>query len=251
MGAFTNVSERELRQLLDVVSPDAVDDDGPEIPVQVLRGLAELIPSAAVSFFVMDTHRRQLVSGQEILLADLPEEDEESDALFFDAYWDCVACSWPELSGDHERVTMWTDFYSEQEYAGMLMAEYSRRVGVWHELLVCLPPQGRLERRILLAREGNDRPYSERDRLLLTLLRPHLIRLRDHVEAQRRTVPALTPRQLQLLRRVADGHTNRQIARDLGLSEGTVRKHLEHIYARLEVGSRTEALARMRDVLAS
>ena len=84
-----------------------------------------------------------------------------------------------------------------------------------------------------------------------TLLRPHLIRIRDHVEAQRRTVPALTPRQLQLLRRVADGHTNRQIARDLGLSEGTVRKHLEHIYARLEVGSRTEALARMRDVLAS
>ena len=251
MGAFTNISEQDLRRLLDVVSPEAVDDDGPEIPGQVLRGLAELIPSACVSFFVMDTHARQVTAGQEIVLADLPEEDEETDAQFFDAYWECVACSWPELSGDHERVTMWTDFYSEREYARLLMSEYSRRLGVWHELLVCLPSQGRLERRILLAREGSDRPYSERDRLLLTLLRPHLVQIRDHVETRRRTAPALTSRQLQLLRRVADGHTNRQIARDLGLSEGTVRKHLEHIYARLEVGSRTEALARMRDVLAS
>jgi DNA-binding CsgD family transcriptional regulator len=251
VGAFTTISEQDLRRLLDVVSPEAVDDDGSEFPQRVLAGLAELIPSACVSFFVMDTRARQVTAGQEIVLADLPEEDEESDELFFDAYWDCVACSWPELSGDHDRVTMGKDFYSEQEYARLLMAEYSRRMAVWHELLVCLPPQGRLERRILLAREGGDRPYSERDRLLLTLLRPHLIRIRDHVEATRRTVPTLTPRQLQLLRRVADGHTNRQIARDLGLSEGTVRKHLEHIYARLEVGSRTEALARMRDVLAS
>lgn len=250
MGAFTGISEQDLRRLLDVVSPEAVDDDGLEIPGRVLDGLAELIPSACVSFFVMDTRGRRVTAGQEVVLADLPEEDVESDALFFDAYWDCVACSRPELSGDHEAVTMWTDFYSEREYARMLMGQYSRRLGVWHELLVCLPPQGRLERRILLAREGGDPPYSERDRLLLTLLRPHLIRIRDHVEAQRRTVPALTPRQLQLLRRVADGHSNRQVARDLGLSEGTVRKHLEHIYARLEVGSRTEALARMRDVLA-
>ncbi|HSN06065.1 MAG TPA: LuxR C-terminal-related transcriptional regulator [Candidatus Angelobacter sp.] len=255
MGAFTGVSEQDLRRLLDVVAPDpaeddTADDDIAEIPERVLRGLAELIPSACASFFVMDTRGRRVTAAQEALLADLPDEDEGSDALFFDAYWDCAACSWPELSGDHTTVTMWTDFHSEREYAGMLMGEYARRMGVWHELLVCLPPQGRLERRILLAREGGDRPYTERDRLLLTLLRPHLIRLRDHVEARRRTVPTLTSRQLELLRRVADGHTNRQIARDLGLSEGTVRKHLEHIYARLEVRSRTEALARMRDVLA-
>ncbi len=251
MKAVSGISERDLRRLLDVVSPDAVASDSDEIPEQVLRGLAELIPSACVSFFVMDTRRREVFAGQEVLMADLPPDTADSDALFFDAYWDCVSCCWPELSGDHDLVTMWTDFHSEREYAQLLMAEYSRQLGLWHELLVCLPPQGGLERRILLAREAGDPPYSERDRLLLTLLRPHLIRIRDHVEARRRTVPALTPRQLQLLRWVADGHTNRQIARDFGLSEGTVRKHLEHIYARLEVNSRTEALARMRGVIAS
>jgi hypothetical protein len=40
----------------------------------------------------------------------------------------------------------------------------------------------------------------------------------------------------------ASGHTNRQIARDLGLSEGTVRKHLENIYRQLGAQSRTQAV---------
>ena len=64
-------------------------------------------------------------------------------------------------------------------------------------------------------------------------------------------MPVLTTRQLELLRRVAGGATNRQVARDLGVSEGTVRKHLENIYARLQVHSRTEAISRVGQLLAS
>jgi DNA-binding NarL/FixJ family response regulator len=43
---------------------------------------------------------------------------------------------------------------------------------------------------------------------------------------------------------VAAGHTNTQIARRLGLSEGTVRTHLVNIYGRLQVSSRTAAVTR-------
>jgi DNA-binding NarL/FixJ family response regulator len=43
---------------------------------------------------------------------------------------------------------------------------------------------------------------------------------------------------------VAAGHTNAQIARRLSVTEGTVRKHLENIYARLHVSSRTAAVTR-------
>ncbi len=255
MTGSSTITEADLRRLLDVVTPrdagqaeDAVP--GRELPLHVMQGLAHLIPCAAVSFFVMDTRRRHVHAHQEVALADLPKQSAEDVDLFFEAYWDCLACSYSERYDDHDRVTTWTDFHSEREYRSLLMGQYFLGSGIWHELLVTLPPDGGLERRLMLTREVGDVPFSERDRLLLTLLRPHLVRIRDHVEAQRRTVPVLTPRQVQLLRRVALGHTNRQIARDLGLSEGTVRKHLENIYARLEVNSRTEALARMSTVLA-
>jgi DNA-binding NarL/FixJ family response regulator len=54
----------------------------------------------------------------------------------------------------------------------------------------------------------------------------------------------LTVRQRELLHLVAAGHTNAQIARRLGISEGTVRTHLENIYRLLEVSSRTAAVTR-------
>jgi DNA-binding CsgD family transcriptional regulator len=56
--------------------------------------------------------------------------------------------------------------------------------------------------------------------------------------------PQLTPRQWQLLDLLAAGHTNAQIARRLGVSEGTVRTHLENIYRRLNVTNRTAAVMR-------
>ena len=43
---------------------------------------------------------------------------------------------------------------------------------------------------------------------------------------------------------MAAGHSNAEIARQLFLSENTVRKHLENIYQRLSVSSRTAAVAR-------
>ena len=53
----------------------------------------------------------------------------------------------------------------------------------------------------------------------------------------------LTARELQVLRLVAVGRTNRSIAAELRLSEKTVDRHLSNILAKLEVGSRTAAAA--------
>ena len=46
-----------------------------------------------------------------------------------------------------------------------------------------------------------------------------------------------------MIRLVAAGYTNRQIARDLVLSEKTVARHLSNIYAKLEISSRAAATA--------
>jgi len=53
----------------------------------------------------------------------------------------------------------------------------------------------------------------------------------------------LTARELEVLRRVAAGLSNRDAARALSISEPTVRRHLANIYLKLGVGSRTAAAA--------
>lgn len=54
----------------------------------------------------------------------------------------------------------------------------------------------------------------------------------------------LTPRELDVLRLLTQGLTNRQIAERLYLSVGTVKLHVERILAKLEVTDRTQAAAR-------
>ena len=53
----------------------------------------------------------------------------------------------------------------------------------------------------------------------------------------------LTARELEVLRLVAAGKTNREIAGELVISEHTVARHLQNIYAKLRVSSRTAATA--------
>ncbi|MFG6487073.1 response regulator [Roseateles sp. BYS78W] len=52
----------------------------------------------------------------------------------------------------------------------------------------------------------------------------------------------LTPRQLDVLRLLVEGQSNKLICRSLGLSESSVKTHLEAVYRRLGVASRTQAV---------
>jgi two-component system NarL family response regulator len=52
----------------------------------------------------------------------------------------------------------------------------------------------------------------------------------------------LTPRELSTLRLLADGQANKEIAYTLGISERTVKTHLSHLFEKLGVTSRTEAV---------
>ena len=59
--------------------------------------------------------------------------------------------------------------------------------------------------------------------------------------------PALSDREAQVLARVAAGHSNREIARELLISEATVKTHLVHVFDKLGVDSRTAAVAVARE----
>jgi DNA-binding NarL/FixJ family response regulator len=57
---------------------------------------------------------------------------------------------------------------------------------------------------------------------------------------------ALSPREIDILQHLATGATNRQLARALFISEATVKTHLVHIYDKLGVDNRTQAVDRAR-----
>ena len=52
---------------------------------------------------------------------------------------------------------------------------------------------------------------------------------------------ALTPREFEILRHLSEGRSNKEIARELGITDGTVKLHVRSILRKLEVRSRVEA----------
>jgi DNA-binding CsgD family transcriptional regulator len=246
MTAQTTASERDVHRLLRIANDDRSDLPAEGLPLSLLADLAELVRCDAVSFLTLDS--RDHTAGVD---QSFPANDgEDEDPSFWLHYWDSRPCSYPDQSGDLRRVTTVSDFYSVRQWHSTGMyADYFGPAGVEHELMMCLPPgpgssaaPGHTTRLIFFRGPGPD--FTERDRGLLMLLRPHLHEAYRAAELRRRGTPELTRRQQELLRLVAEGYTNAQIARRLGLSEGTVRRHLENIYARLQVSSRTAAVIR-------
>src|SRR5699024_3606433 len=62
-----------------------------------------------------------------------------------------------------------------------------------------------------------------------------------------RARPDLSTREVEILAAVARGLANREIARELHISEATVKTHLMHVFTKLDVDSRTAAVARARE----
>jgi DNA-binding NarL/FixJ family response regulator len=64
-------------------------------------------------------------------------------------------------------------------------------------------------------------------------------------------VEGLSPREREILELLARGFPNKEIADRLGLTDGTVRWHLRHVYHKLHVRSRTEAALKFRSAQSS
>ncbi|CAN5519196.1 hypothetical protein BH10ACT10_BH10ACT10_26400 [soil metagenome] len=89
--------------------------------------------------------------------------------------------------------------------------------------------------------------YAARDVMLLSMLEPVLGRLlqpRVCVDGLDR----LSTAERRVLRLVAAGGSNGDVALQLRVSEATVRKHLEHTYRKLDVANRTAAAALMQEL---
>ena len=64
----------------------------------------------------------------------------------------------------------------------------------------------------------------------------------EPAKVEKRPIPGLTPREMQILERLAQGMVPKEVAFDLSLSYETVRDYLKGVYLKLHVRSRTEAV---------
>ena len=253
MTAPVTVRGRDLRALAGIVSEDRSDlPDGEGLPPSLLADLMSQIRCDQVVFLGFDGGREGAWRFTQEDPFKVPFTDkpgwEDLLQIFWQHYGETQFSSYPSRTGDLRSVIKVTDFYSVRQWHSTAMyTDYVRVLGLERHLMLCLPEAspraagpGRHVR--LYFGRGFGPDFSERDRAVLTLLRPHLYQAFLDAERRRNPVPRLTPRQWELLRLLAAGHTNAQIARRLGVTEGTVRTHLENIYERLHVSSRTAAV---------
>ena len=249
MAAPVTVSEQDLHTLLEIFSVDRDDSPAAPLPPSLLNDLMGQVRCDCVTFVGLDSAQSETWAVQGQPTADFLGNPE----TFWQSYWDCESCSYPDRSGDLRTVTTISDFYSARRWHGTgHYADNVRPAGLEHKLQVSLPAGpgpapgiGGPRRTVQLAfwrERGSD--FSERDRALLELLRPHLNQAYRDAERRHSGTPRLTPRQWDVLRLAAGGYTNSQIGTRLGVSEGTVRKHLDNIYGRLQVSSRMAAVTR-------
>lgn len=238
------LSEHDLRALVTFVEESRRDDPDGVMPWAALDGLSRLIRCDSVGFTEFDPpHGAFLVEqwsecGEHVLLRDSVDPD--------DPYWslwrDFLPCGYPERTGDRHSVVMYSDFYTQAELARTPFVIEMGGAPQMHRLSARLPVQPGRTRRIILDRDsGAD--FSERDRLVLQLLRPHLYEIFLDAQRRRDGVPRLSRRELEVLQLAAQGRSNAAIARELFIAVSTVRKHLEHIFDRTGARTRAEAAA--------
>ena len=247
------ITDNDINALLGVVErcQPAADDD--IFYADVLTGLRELIPCDDITFQLMDVAEQRLrllcVTDEGAQREQWVGMTDEISQVFWQEFWEEDGCAGPLSTGDYSTLLHHAEMSRTRAWASTPLGSLYGALGIKDEILVPMTPLNGTDRRLLLSRDVGSPDFSEREKAMLALVRPHLAELHTRRDRELRGVPNLTPRQWEVLRQVATGAANTQIARTLGLSDATVRKHLENVFLRLGVQSRTEALARVHAFL--
>ena len=163
-----------------------------------------------------------------------------------------------QASGD-DRTRRISDFLSDRQFRSLgLYHDFYRLCEVEYQAAFAVSAADGGLIAVALNRQRQD--FSADDLELVDLLRVHVgqaAALAALAQPEPATAPdaapnpLLTPRQSRILQLVADGQSDRGIARALGISTRTVQAHLQHTYRALDVTSRTEAVARLRALSAT
>jgi DNA-binding CsgD family transcriptional regulator len=215
-------------------------------PRPVLARLERLVPCDLVTYCELDYLRKRGLRSSDSHEVVPPPDGEERFWRFVDEHPLCAHLKTGDF-GAHKL----SDFLTlRQLRLTEVYAEYFRPWGIEYELEVGIPsPRSHTKTFLFDRSRGPD--FTERDRDLLNLLQPHLCRLyaiaelrrgREGQQAVHGDLP-LTPREREILEQVRLGRTNAEVASLLWISPLTVRRHLENVYEKLGVHTRTAAAA--------
>ena len=244
------LAERDVDGVLSVLSEATSTDGVQPFANSVVRRLVELIPADDAGYWEYEDGRSPSDGGRNLFFvrqcARYPE--------FNPKMWQDVASRgllrWWPLHDDRLRLVgtavRLSDFVSERaKKRHPWYGEVMRPITHEHECKVLLPAPTGITRGLYFVRYAGGRDFDERDRAVLNALRPHLEAVRRRWEQQPADGAAgLTARERELVLLLRDGLTNQEIADRLVISTGTVRTHLENIFAKLGVHTRTAAVAR-------
>jgi DNA-binding CsgD family transcriptional regulator len=237
---------RDLRAVLEFVETAWALADGRAFPPETISALNELIPCDRLAYCVLDhVHRRVLdwVGPDE-------GDGDDDDQQFWRIVDEHPLCHHQQAYADFS-ATRLSDVISRPRLVNSrIYAEWLRPIGIEAELEVGIARSRARTRNFVLDRVHGD--FSARDRAVLELLRPHLRRVHKMTELRRAAgasqpddLDRLTAREAEILELVAAGLTNAAIAHRLWVSPGTVKKHLENVYAKLGVANRVAAVVRI------
>jgi len=249
MVAATMRLERvDFEAILDFLARvDSIDRDEPYAR-EVLDALKDLIRCDLVGYDEADVDARCFL--------DTKPDAADDDVLYW-ATGPCPITDYRMRTGDSAAARI-TDVTSRTRWhETALYREYYAPFGWDHILDISMSTATHAYRTVTLFRARDDSDFSERDRAVLEMLRPHL-RAREARAALKKGAagsdpveiggkardPHLTLREREILAMVAGGKTNAQIAAELWVTPGTVKKHLENVYVKLGVGSRAAAASR-------
>jgi DNA-binding CsgD family transcriptional regulator len=228
------------------------DDDG--YVHASCRGLQRLVASELTTLSIC-----HLVSGRRTVHGDAAGSIGPSERECFDRHFREHPLVLVHGVQRHSHVHRISDSLSRQAFQrSPLYADYYRRIGI--DCVLAMPvyqSEGWLVSWVL-NRRGRD--FSERDAALLDQVRTPLARYFQHTDWMARLAPSthdapsmpvlsahapLTAREREVLQWVAAGKTDRDVAAIVGASVRTVHKHLQNIYAKLGVETRTAAVMRV------
>jgi DNA-binding CsgD family transcriptional regulator len=223
------------------------EEPAPFVPA-LLQQLASVLRCDSAGFFEVDNPRRVL--SERVVSVQRPWNGVP------DEVWTCtrtVALHRRKLSSGVGPVVL-SEAFGRRLRRSREWNPNLRDAGAVDEIHVDLDPPRRWKTQLAIF---GTRDFGPRERLILELVRPHLGAVYRAARARRRlselattldddAVADLTAREREVMRCVGDGLSNAEIGRELVVELSTVRKHLEHIYAKLGVRSRTAALAKLR-----